>query len=169
VREIKIDQERWEACGLSAYDLRTPPGSAMASSKQTQDPSDQWSCPNKPRGLLIQSNHQPPQWAAFRRPNGRKELFEMNILEPRFELGRTYATAAVTRWAEQHGIDLSKLMYRHHRGDWGDLCQEDKQANEDALDHGSRIFSSYLTGSRKIYCITEADRSMTTLLFASEY
>jgi len=93
----------------------------------------------------------------------------MNILEPRFELGRTYATAAVTRWADQHSIDLTRYLRRHHCGDWGDLDTEDRQANEDALEHGARIFSSYKVGDRKIYAITEADRSMTTLLFPSEY
>lgn len=94
---------------------------------------------------------------------------QMNLLKPRFEIGRTYATAATTKWAEQSGIDLAKYMRRHHYGDWGDLDSEDKQANEDALEHGSRIFSCYLISSRKIYVITEADRSMTTVLFASEY
>jgi hypothetical protein len=93
----------------------------------------------------------------------------MNLMVPRFQLGRTYATAAVARWAEKHGIDLSKLLHRHHCGDWGDLDAEDKQANEHALRDGARIFSSYKVADRKIYCITEADRSMTTLLFASEY
>ena len=93
----------------------------------------------------------------------------MNLLDPRFEIGRTYATAAVTRWAEQNGIDLAKSLRRHHCGDWGDLDSEDKQANEDALEHGARIFSAYLLNDKKIYIVTEADRSMTTVLFASEY
>lgn len=93
----------------------------------------------------------------------------MNLLKPRFEIGRTYATAAVTKWVEQSGIDLAKYMRRHHYGDWGDLDSEDKQANEKALRHGARIFSCYLISDRKIYVITEADRSMTTVLFASEY
>jgi len=93
----------------------------------------------------------------------------MNILEPRFELGRTYATSAVSAWAEKHGIDLTRYLRRHHCGDWGDLDTEDKQANEDALEHDARIFSAYKVADRKIYVITEADRSMTTVLFASEY
>jgi hypothetical protein len=93
----------------------------------------------------------------------------MNLMEPRFPLGRIYATAAIARWADEENIELAKLMHRHHCGDWGDLDAEDKQANEDALIHGARIFSCYLTRGRKIYCITEADRSMTTLLFSSEY
>lgn len=89
--------------------------------------------------------------------------------QPRFPLGRTYATAAFTQWAETHGIDLARFLHRHHCGDWGDLDEEDKQANEDALRDGARILSAYLTEGRKIYVITEAERNMTTILFASEY
>ncbi len=88
---------------------------------------------------------------------------------PRFPLGRTCATAALALWAEQENIDLTEYLRRHHFGDWGDLCDEDKAANEDALRDGARILSAYLTEGRKIYCITEADRSMTTILFAKEY
>jgi hypothetical protein len=93
----------------------------------------------------------------------------MYLMEPRFELGRTYATSAVTRWAEREKIDLSRYLRQHHCGQWGDLCNEDKAANESALASGARIFSSYKIDEKKIYVITEADRSMTTVLFASEY
>jgi hypothetical protein len=93
----------------------------------------------------------------------------MNILEPRFQVGKTFATAAVVAWAERNKIDLNKLLWRHHCGDWGDLDTEDKQANEDALEHGTRILSAYRMQNEKIYIITEADRSMTTILFAREY
>jgi hypothetical protein len=85
------------------------------------------------------------------------------------QLGKTFATTGVTAWAERHEIDLSRLIRRHHCGDWSDLDADDKQANEDALEHGTRIFSSYLTAGKKIYCISEADRSMTTVMFATEY
>jgi hypothetical protein len=44
---------------------------------------------------------------------------DMNILEPRFPLGKTYATAAVTDWAEKNEIDLTRYPRRHHCGDWG--------------------------------------------------
>lgn len=93
----------------------------------------------------------------------------MNLMEPRFSLGRTYATAAVTRWAEREKKDLNRYLRQHHCGVWGDLCDDDKKANEDALASGARIFSSYLLNDKKIYIVTEADRSMTTVLFASEY
>ena len=88
---------------------------------------------------------------------------------PRFLLGRTCATAGVTKWAEENDTDLANYLRRHHCGDWGELEEDDQVANENALETGARIFSCYLIGSRKIYIITEADRSITTILFASEY
>lgn len=93
----------------------------------------------------------------------------MNLMQPRFQLGQTFATAGVTAWAERQEIDMTRLLWRHHIGDWGDLDTEDKAANENALAHGSRIFSSYKIADRKCYVITEADRSMTTIMLATEY
>jgi hypothetical protein len=88
------------------------------------------------------------------------------IFEPCFSLGKTVATPAVM----ELGVDLAGYMRRHHCGDWGDLCEEDKQANEDALVHGDRILSHYkLTDGRRIYIITEADRSSTCILLPEEY
>ena len=93
----------------------------------------------------------------------------MNLMEPRFPLGKIYATAAVASWADEENIELAKLLQCHHCGDWGDLDAGDKAANEDALSNGTRIFSGYLISNRKIYVITESDRSLTSVLFASEY
>ena len=68
------------------------------------------------------------------------------------------------------GIDLIPYMRRHHCGDWGDLDECDKQANEDALIHGDRILSHYkLGGGRRIYIITEWDRSSTCIMLPEEY
>jgi hypothetical protein len=87
-------------------------------------------------------------------------------MEPRFPLGKTVATPG----ALALGFDLNPYMRRHHCGDWGDLCDEDKQANEDALIQGDRIVSHYnLGGGRRIYIITEADRSSTCILLPEEY
>lgn len=93
----------------------------------------------------------------------------MNLMEPKFTLGKTYATAAVAAWAERLGIDLTRYLHRHHCGQWGDLEEDDKRANDDALTDGTRIFSAYLIEGEKIYIITEAERSHTTILFATEY
>jgi hypothetical protein len=88
------------------------------------------------------------------------------IMEPRFPLGKTVATPG----AMALGIDLASYMHRHHCGDWGDLDECDKQANEDALIHGDRILSHYkVGGGRRIYIITEHDRSSTCILLPEEY
>jgi len=61
-------------------------------------------------------------------------------------------------------------LARHLRGDWGDLCPEDRDANQKALQSGGRLFSAYQDeGLPKIWIITEADRSATTILFPEEY
>jgi hypothetical protein len=55
-------------------------------------------------------------------------------------------------------------------GDWGDLPDEDRVENEFSLEHGFRILSSYATAAgEKLWAITEADRSATTLLLPEEY
>ena len=87
-------------------------------------------------------------------------------MEPRFPVGRTVATPG----ALALGIDLVPYMRRHLCGDWGDLDECDKQANEDALIHGDRILSHYkLGGGRRIYIITELDRSSTCIMLPEEY
>ncbi len=61
-------------------------------------------------------------------------------------------------------------LKRHSAGDWGDLGEEDKKANDAALKDGSRLLSAYeRKGLPKIWIITEADRSVTTVLFPDEY
>jgi len=65
---------------------------------------------------------------------------------------------------------VSNCLKRHAAGDWGDLCQEDRAANSQALIHGGRLLSAYEhNGLPKIWVITEWDRSVTTVLFPSEY
>ncbi len=61
-------------------------------------------------------------------------------------------------------------LTRHQRGDWGDLTDEDKQENELSLKAGYRLLSAYQSERLpKIWIITEADRSVTTILFPDEY
>ena len=65
---------------------------------------------------------------------------------------------------------VTQSLGRHAKGDWGDLCQEDKQENEFSLKEGFRLLSAYeRNGLPKIWIITEADRSATTILFPDEY
>jgi len=65
---------------------------------------------------------------------------------------------------------VTESLARHAKGDWGDLCQEDKKENELSLKKGFRLLSAYeRDGLPKIWIITEADRSVTTILFPDEY
>jgi len=61
-------------------------------------------------------------------------------------------------------------LKRHLAGDWGDVCAEDRAANDAAIQQGERLFSAYQKeGVPKIWIITEWDRSYTTILFPEEY
>jgi hypothetical protein len=68
---------------------------------------------------------------------------------------------------------LMPYLLRHLKGDWGDMEDEDKNENDLAVKAGDlRIFSAYKTdieGAEKIWIITEADRSVTTILLPSDY
>jgi hypothetical protein len=92
-------------------------------------------------------------------------------MKPLFPVGHTVATPGCLELLNTTGINPSTLIYRHIQGDFGDLCRDDIKANQDALKTGGRIFSSYhLTDwNDKIWIITEADRSITTLLLPEEY
>ena len=90
----------------------------------------------------------------------------IHLMQPRFPLGKTYATPG----ALALNVDLAKYLRRHHCGDWGEeLCAEDKEANERSLKDGTRLLSRYSTPGGSIYIITEHDRSMTTIMLPSEY
>lgn len=70
----------------------------------------------------------------------------------------------------ENDVDASELVMRHVLGFWGDLDVEDREANERALVSGGRIFSAYtLPDKSRVWVITEADRSVTTLFLPSEY
>lgn len=61
-------------------------------------------------------------------------------------------------------------LKRHIMGDWGDVCDEDKQANEEAREHGGQLMSVYTSqGGVKFWVITEHDRSATTILLPEDY
>ena len=89
-------------------------------------------------------------------------------LNARFSLGQLLATPGVLDAAE--GEDLMEYLSRHARGDWGSVDDEDKSANDRSLTDGTRLLSAYLLkNGTKIWIITEADRSATTILLPDEY
>jgi hypothetical protein len=90
--------------------------------------------------------------------------------KPRFKLGQVVATPGAIDALEKANQPATEFINKHVVLDAGELDEEDQQTNEDAVENGDRILSSYLLkGGTKIWIITEADRSATTLLLPSEY
>ena len=90
--------------------------------------------------------------------------------KPLFDLGQLVATPGALAALEKTGQNAMDLLSRHVRGDWGELPKEDREENNLSLEKGFRLLSSYRTAAGdKIWVITEADRSVTTLLLPEEY
>ncbi len=87
----------------------------------------------------------------------------------RFPLGQTVATPGALQVLADAGMSPVPLLGRHQAGDWGDVPLEDARENEFSVESGFRIFSSYRVGTEKLWVITEADRSSTTILLPDEY
>ena len=88
----------------------------------------------------------------------------------RFRLGRLLCTPGAIDALEEAGQEPLVFINRHVTGDWGDLGADDKVENEFSVDKTLRIFSAYHTSKGvKLWVITEADRSATTILLPSEY
>lgn len=86
-----------------------------------------------------------------------------------FALGQVVATKNAVESMTQQSITPFDLLHRHQYGDWGDLNEPDREANEQALIEDHRILSSYNFDNEKIWVITEADRSITTILLPMDY
>lgn len=85
----------------------------------------------------------------------------------RFPLGRVAVTAnASLRLATE---EVLTALRRHASGDWGDLCPEDTLTNDTAVYQGGRLFSAYGEGQHRFWVVTEADRSVTTVLLPEDY
>ena len=89
---------------------------------------------------------------------------------PLFPLGRIVATPGALDAMREAGQDPRQLLHRHNTGDWGDLCEEDEAENNFSVPRRLRILSAYILSTGvKVWVLTEADRSATTLLLPSEY
>ena len=89
-----------------------------------------------------------------------------------FKLGKLVMTRGVHSKIKEDvdfAVDVLDAFERYQRCDWGDLCDEDKALNEQALKDGDRIFAVYTCVNEKIWIITEHDRSATTILLPEEY
>ena len=95
---------------------------------------------------------------------------DVDQLFPRFPPGRVVATPGALWALAGAGVPAESLLARHLRGDWGELDGHDRRENERALALGLRLLSSYAVAEDvRVWVITEADRSATTLLLPAEY
>ena len=94
---------------------------------------------------------------------------------PKFRLGQTLATPGALAAMQAAGQSPGYFLDRHIRGDWGEVCDEDKRLNDQALVDGSRILSAYRTlKGERIWIITEAAddegrRASSTIILPHEY
>ena len=84
-------------------------------------------------------------------------------------LGQVVATPGALKLLSEIREDPFGYIARHAAGDWGELCAFDRRQNEIALREGLRVLSSYEVPAGRVWIITEADRSITTILLPEEY
>jgi len=88
-------------------------------------------------------------------------------------LGHLVSTRGVAEWLDEGPFErrlaASNAVARHKSGDWGVVCDEDRQANDRAAAGDERVLSAYDIDGRRLWIITEWDRSVTTVLFPEEY
>lgn len=97
-------------------------------------------------------------------------------MSARFALGKVVITPAASEVLLRAGQDPGHFLQLHVEGKWGDVCREDRQANDAAIaneadpERRGRVLSAYLTrNSDRIWVITEHDRSVTTILRPDDY
>lgn len=87
---------------------------------------------------------------------------------PLFPIGNLFATPNAIEQIPND--EIAQALARHQQGDWGIVSRDDKTANNAAVKHETRILSAYKTSKgKKFWIITEADRSMTTVLMPEDY
>jgi hypothetical protein len=85
----------------------------------------------------------------------------------KFPLGQIVMTANAAHRLD--AVAVVEALRRHASGDWGEVCKEDARENELSLREGFRLLSVYGTGEHRFWIITEADRSVTTVLMPQDY
>lgn len=97
-------------------------------------------------------------------------------MEALFPLGQCVTTRNAFERIKAANTPVWELLTRHQSGDWGSVCNEDARENELSVKHGFRILSVYpidankpCEGNNRLWIITEADRSSTTVLLPEDY
>ena len=100
----------------------------------------------------------------------------MNSVKPKFDLGQIVATQGALAVLKDSNQSALPFLLKHQSADWGEVCEDDKKLNDEAIAHEGdadqqqRVLSAYRTAkNEKLWIITEWDRSVTTILLPDEY
>ena len=105
----------------------------------------------------------------------KEQVVSNSTMQPKFSLGQLLATPGALKALEESGQSPAFFLEKHASGDWGEVDDEDKRANDQALVDGSRILSAYKTlKGERLWIITEAvgddgKRAATTTILPQEY
>ncbi len=102
-------------------------------------------------------------------PENAGSAESLTLKRPLFRLGQIVATPGVLNLLNQHSVSAWPYIERHVSGDWGCVPPEDARENELSVQNGFRVLSAYDIAGQRVWIITEADRSATTLLMPYEY
>lgn len=95
---------------------------------------------------------------------------EQTPQQPLFPLGQVVTTPAALAALAKAGQGPPEFLARHANGDWGDLCERDRQENQIGLEHGYPLVSAYHTAAGdELWIITDRQLSTTTILLPHEY
>ncbi|MFO0890976.1 MAG: hypothetical protein U0790_17765 [Isosphaeraceae bacterium] len=118
------------------------------------------------RGRRSEGTRRHAAWVSVAVPNDGKKMEAKT--KKTFPLGRIVATPNALHTLVYE--DITKGLDRHMVCDWGDCCPADWKENEFSLKEGFRLFSVYHDrNGKKFWVITEADRSVTTVLMPEDY
>ena len=88
---------------------------------------------------------------------------------------RVAITPGAVALLEKHPtISAQKLLARFFEGDWGTVCDEDWQGNNDSVKSGGQLIGSYEAGpGNKVWVVQDPghneEHRVTTLLLPDEY
>ncbi len=95
------------------------------------------------------------------------EITILTVKSAKFPLGQVVMTANAADQLDP--AEVQEALARHASGDWGEVCEADQRENEFSLREGYRLLSVYGQGDKRFWIITEADRSVTTVLMPDDY
>lgn len=87
-----------------------------------------------------------------------------------FELGKIAVTHSAESALRDSQQSAEEFIARHRSGDWGDITEETRRANEEGLRDGLKLESIYHTRrGEKLLVVTDADRALTSVMTPEEF